>query len=397
MLDIKNIIENRQIHIFFQPIISIKNKKIFGFEALTRAKIDGKLIPPNILFQKAKEQNLIVELDKITRLLAIDEFKKLYEKDKKLFLFLNIESSIIDTDWSSHNLEFDKKLLKLEIPTDRVVLEIKEDFIKNNQNLEGFCNHYRELGFNIGLDDFGVGLSSFDRLAIVKPDIIKIDRSLISNVRSNYFHREIVKAIANMSKQIGSLVLAEGIENLEDITSLLKHDIFLYQGFYFEKAVEPEQLKSLSINEKITKVSNNFHSILAKRKNQRFKVLNESLKIALEIEDIFIQNRDIKNRIFTFLKDNAISVEAIYFIDEYGKQLNETMFLTEKKSCYEPAKDGDDHSFRNYFYMTKESKNDFFLSEKYLSLASGNLCRTFSKKTNLYNKELIICLDFTIN
>ena len=68
-----------------------------------------------------------------------------------------------------------------------IVIEIKEDKIKNTHALKSFIDMYRKHDFFIALDDFGIGYSSFDRLEFIQPDIVKVDRSLVYNVHNNYY------------------------------------------------------------------------------------------------------------------------------------------------------------------------------------------------------------------
>jgi EAL domain-containing protein (putative c-di-GMP-specific phosphodiesterase class I) len=120
-----------------------------------------------------------------------------------------LEPSLID-NFKPENYFFYGELKKLGISYENVVLELKEDEISDTAKLKLFCDRYRALGFNIAINDFGVGQSSFDRITVVRPDIIKIDRSLITDISNNQIHREIVSAICKMCHNIGAIPPAEG-------------------------------------------------------------------------------------------------------------------------------------------------------------------------------------------
>jgi len=117
---IQRLIDNNQIKIFFQPIISLKNNKIFAFEALTRA-YDGneELISPIELFIQAGKENISNTLDSYVRELALIKFLEYYKNDNDLMLFLNFESTFIDSE--EHN-DFLETVQKYSINPSNLVL-----------------------------------------------------------------------------------------------------------------------------------------------------------------------------------------------------------------------------------------------------------------------------------
>ncbi|MEF3191995.1 MAG: EAL domain-containing protein [Campylobacterales bacterium] len=241
---IDQILERGGLTVYFQPILSMRGRALFGVEALIRSVTPGgEIIAPAQLFAAAIKEGKQLELDRAARRLAIHAFAPLWRIIPRLLLFVNFESQLIDT-FNVGNYLFDGELRRLKIPYSNIVLEIKEDEVTQTKQLESFCRHYRDLGLNIALDDFGVGQSSFDRLAIVRPDIIKIDQSLITHIQVNYIHQEIVHAICKMSENIGALSLAEGIETLEESVCCLAQGATLMQGFWFARPAQPFLAKS---------------------------------------------------------------------------------------------------------------------------------------------------------
>jgi EAL domain-containing protein (putative c-di-GMP-specific phosphodiesterase class I) len=228
---INNLINNNKITIHFQPIVTIKNKKIFAFEALTRAYDENdELISPLYLFEQARKENYSTQLDCYVREQSIKKFKKYYEKNNNLLLFLNFESSIIDQEISDNFLEIVKEQ---NISPSNIIIEIKEDSIHDNRSLEKFVTKYKKHGFIIAIDDFGTGYSSFDRLSLIKPDIVKIDRSLIYNIHNNFVNSEVLNGITNMCHKIGALVLAEGVESKDEILNCIKKRYRYFSRFLF--------------------------------------------------------------------------------------------------------------------------------------------------------------------
>lgn len=395
---IKQIIESKSVEIYFQAIVSIRTKKVYAFEALTRCIYMGNFIPPNELFELAKKEDLIIELDELTRTLAIEKFKKYHLENNDLVLFLNFESTMINKYEENENRNsFVRKINSLGIPAKNFVLEIKEDEITNTKALKKFCSTYKEMGFSIALDDFGTGSSTFDRINLIRPDIIKIDKSLFTDVKTNQINKEIVKAIAKMSHNLGIRVLGEGVEDEHAICLGLKSTINLFQGYYFAKpALEISNQDIKEIVKKIITIGKDFKERNIAGINKKREVINKYTLIANkmleQISCLECSYEILKNEFSKYE-----NIEAIYLIDSLSsKQINDTIIKKNINDKFKATKSNDEHYLKEYYYITLESKQGIFLSQKYISYASGNICKTFAKRFVLGDKSCILCLDIVI-
>ena len=89
-------------------------------------------------------------------------------------------------------------------------------------------------------------------------------------------------------------------------------------------------------------------------------------------------------------------LEAIYLIDaKTSKQINDTI-IENSNDRFKPSKAGEEHYLKNYYYITLESKQGIYITNKYISYASGNICKTFARKFELEDNSYIICLDIII-
>jgi len=390
---IKKILQEDNLDIYFQAIISIKDKKIFAYEALTRAyDSDKNQISPITLFSQAKKEGLSLELDNYVREKAVKKFQDIYKKNSYSLLFLNIESSFIDEKLEDNLLEITKKY---NIPTKNIVIEIKEDAIRDSNYLEHFVKIYKEHGFILAIDDFGTGYSSFDRLSIIKPDIVKVDRSLIYDIQNNYINTQILSAISTMCHNIGALVLAEGVEQKDEILSCMKKDIDIFQGFWFSKPQNNiSKNDEQNINNKIQEIGNEFKLKVQKSHKRRKNILKKIKTLIKDrFENIILDMKNLDNELGLLLLHYE-GIEAIYILDyKSGLQKGKTHIDTPKRSFYQPTKDGHDHSLKEYFYITKESNEGEHLGKRYISKASGNSCVTYSVKINIEKKDFIICFD----
>ena len=393
---IHDLINQNKIELHLQPIISIKDKKIFAFEALTRAYDDNnELISPLYLFEQASKENLSEILDCYVRKLALAKFKEYYDKDKSLLLFLNFESSVVDSETTD---SFTNNVSLYNINPSNIIIEIKEDSVKDNTSLVKFVKKYRDLGFIIAIDDFGTGYSSFDRLALIKPDIVKVDRSIIFDVNKNFINSEILTAISNMCHKIGAMVLAEGVESKDEILTILKKDIDIFQGFYFSKAKKNITIELQNeILYTIDNIGDIYKSNIHKHIEKKQKLLENAQDITTKVLKILdCNNTDCINKVEDIVKDTH-KLEAIYMLDiKKGIQKGDTIIQSEDKKLYNPTKDGHDHSLKEYFIIAKESRRGDYLSSKYISKASGNMCRTYSSKVEINDEKFIVCFDIVI-
>lgn len=393
---IQEIINEGRVEIYLQPIVNIKDKKIYAFEALTRAYDTNKeYISPVELFEEARKEHLSSKLDCYVRSLALKKFEDYYKDDNSLLLFLNFESSIIDDDSSD---SFINTVKSSEIVPSNIVVEIKEDSVNNSKYLEKFVQRYKKEGFIIAVDDFGTGYSSFDRLALIKPHIVKVDRSLIFDIHNNFVNSQVLNGISNMCHKIGALVLAEGVESKSEILHCMKKDIDIFQGFYFSKpSSKIDTVKKDDILNIITNIGISYKNIIQNHINKKNHLLKRSEGLAKSIVSILEEDRKGIDTVLFDVVKNEDNIEAIYILDEKsGMQVGDTIIEEIVKVLYSPTSNGHDHSLKEYYFLAKESIRGDYLSSEYISKASGNMCRTYSYKASIQDIKYIVCFDMSL-
>ncbi|MBM7614150.1 bifunctional diguanylate cyclase/phosphodiesterase [Alkaliphilus hydrothermalis] len=244
---------------FFQPLINSETGQIKGFETLVRMKLNNGYAPNDILINQAKELSLLSMID-----------LQMFEESMK-FARVLLDKGLADKDWifnsnfSAHTLSHIqlKQLIsitdKYNINPAQVVIEITEDDLLE-KSIHGFLANYKKYGFKIAIDDFGAAYSSFVRLMEIKPDIMKIDRSLLThNIEKDQDVRNIYNSIVQLGRELKSTITAEGVENIEQIFLLKSLGVETLQGFHFSKPVPMEEFiefveeqQSKTIRTKIT-------------------------------------------------------------------------------------------------------------------------------------------------
>src|SRR5512138_461095 len=221
--DIHAVLQARSMRSHFQPIISIRGRKVIGLEALVRATNpdSGTAISPAYLFDAANRHKESLHLDRLCRESALAGFATLASLDPGLVLFVNVDVSSLSRS-ATESMALIKLTDEFGIAPERVVIEIIESKIHDAGALQRFVEVHRKRGFLIALDDMGTGCSNLERIPAIKPDIIKLDRMLIQDIDREYHKQELFDFFIKMAQRIGVFVVVEGIETEAEALSCLE-------------------------------------------------------------------------------------------------------------------------------------------------------------------------------
>lgn len=248
--EISELIENELLYVVFQPIFSIVNGWVFGYEALTRVK-DRQNYQIELLFKNAVATKMISPLELKIRKMAISKVAK---TDK--FLFLNLTPEVLIDP--SHNIGFTDKLVEeYEFKKENIIFEITEETaIKNFSLFKESVNYYKKRGYKIAIDDFGSGNAGLKMLSIIEPDFVKIDKHFIQGIDMDPVKQNIVESILFIANKMGIKVVAEGIEREEELKTIISFNVPLLQGFLLSKPSEELITKNIELNKYLKKIHN---------------------------------------------------------------------------------------------------------------------------------------------
>ncbi|TEW51502.1 GGDEF domain-containing protein [Psychromonas algicola] len=229
-LSLSVIIENQNLSVVFQPIVDNSERNILGYEALIRGPLNSPLHSPIALFSEAKKQGRLVELEFLCRELSILKFKAL-NLPGKLFLNASPETLFQPNFRSGYTL---KLLEKIGLSPCRVVIELTEHSpLENYELVRDALKHYKEMGFEIAMDDLGSGYSGLRMWYELRPDFVKIDRHFICNIHNDKVKQQFVRSIKNIAKELDCKVIAEGIETQDEYEFIEEIGLQYFQGYYF--------------------------------------------------------------------------------------------------------------------------------------------------------------------
>ena len=215
----------------FQPIYSAHKAGCIGFEALLRAHdAAGGPIRPERLFARVFADGDGILLDWICRALHLRKFATVDPGDRTLYLNVHPEAAVRDSGSAD---DFAELLRFYGLPPKRVCVEILEGACADEGLLREAVVAYRALGARIAMDDFGVGRSNFDRIVALRPDVVKIDRSVLTAAVGDRKARLMLPSIIELLHEAGADVAIEGIGSAAEALLALDSGADLLQGFHF--------------------------------------------------------------------------------------------------------------------------------------------------------------------
>lgn len=241
---IKKSLENQNgFYLFYQPKIDLSNGSMISVEVLLRWKFENHIVSPSKFIPIAEEAGLSTPIFQFVFEAAIEEIGHMIGSELKSFS-VNVSASQLSTPDDIKNLI--NILEKHQTYAKHITLEITETCIMENIDIALDCLYsIKKMGYRISIDDFGTGYSSLNTMKILPIDELKIDRSFIENIPNNQ-DEAIVKAIIQMAKSFDFKVVAEGVEEREQIEFLEQTDCDIIQGFYFSKPLDIVGLKRFS-------------------------------------------------------------------------------------------------------------------------------------------------------
>ena len=230
-----NIICNKQIRIVFQPIISIRDGSVLGFEALSRFTCESVFKNPEELFTAAGEYNRLWDLELLCRTTALEAAYKFMIPPYNKKLFLNVNPNTMHDE--SFKKGFTKEFLRqYKITPDNVIFEITErNVVEDIAGFRSTISHYKSQDYNIAIDDAGAGYSGLNLISDVKPNYIKLDMKLIRGIHTDKIKNALVKGMVEFSKASSIKLIAEGVETYEELETLVNLGVQYGQGYFIQK------------------------------------------------------------------------------------------------------------------------------------------------------------------
>ncbi len=229
---IDNICDGESVRTLFQKIIEFKTGATYGYEIYARGPV-GSFETPDEFFQLSAEYNVLTKVDLICLRACIEAVRKIHGSLRfhiNLFpsTLIRCESSLILNPiiYSGTNHSFCLELSQKKFITEELIL-LKEKI-----------QQVKQSGVLIAIDDLGLDNESMQRILTLEPDILKLDKTYTNDIANNQLKKRLITRLVNVSKSMGSEVIAEGVETAKDKEVLISLSVKLGQGYLFGKPIE---------------------------------------------------------------------------------------------------------------------------------------------------------------
>lgn len=235
-----------RMEVHYQPVVNLDTREIIGLEALCRLRSDDRVLPAGEFFDALSDARIAFEIT--TRMLEQVAADVRYWLDRGI-PFQHVGINVSSADF--HGGKLDRKVVdafgKHGVPLTHVILEVTESVYmgERGSDVHEAIAALRAEGLRIALDDFGTGFASLTHLLSVPVDILKIDKSFVTQLADGTPSAAIVEAVLTISRKLGMRVVAEGVEREDQVAQLREYGCTLGQGFLFSKAVDREAVTGL--------------------------------------------------------------------------------------------------------------------------------------------------------
>jgi diguanylate cyclase (GGDEF)-like protein len=226
--ELVRLISGEIISTLLQPIVNIKKKTVFGYEALSRGPSDSPLHGAQILFETAERSGLTSELEGLCLRTAARSWSG---QGSPLKLFVNISpAKLMPSEFNPPQL---RKLLETNgLKPSNIVIELSERYpTADPSELLKTLSWLQAEGFLIAIDDLGSGYSGLKLWSELKPDFVKIDRHFIRDIQDDLIKREFLKSVVELANRLNCKLIAEGVETNAELRVVSEMGISLVQGF----------------------------------------------------------------------------------------------------------------------------------------------------------------------
>jgi EAL domain-containing protein (putative c-di-GMP-specific phosphodiesterase class I) len=397
--NILELISKNSLVSHFQPVVSVKKRAVVGFEALARG-LDGPFnhFLPDQLFSWAQEASAGNDLDDLCIASALNAFTLLPNR-ASLALFLNLDATrLARGPFPAGGIR--KSVEELGLRPQDIVLEFSDLDFERSPGLKALIESCQSFGFSVALDDLDGSPASLRRMVLLKPNLIKVDDHLVQGLAKDTVQQTLVRGLASLSRNLGALTVAEGVESEEDASMAIELGADLLQGHHYGRPAAVDKLVPFVTQAAVDRSAMRLKAMVAgrtqarQRDDERHLELLDRIKQALSLTDLPHFTATLEQFV------NAVAIlECLYIVDPKGTQETPTVVWRHQRDkqrsrLFVPAEAGADHSLKDYYLELSLGASDPHVSEPYVSLATGNMCRTLTTRFNDSNgKGHILCMD----
>lgn len=397
---VRNIISTKDVSTYFQPVVSITTKSIVGFEAFSRGGGGTGVCPiaPHMLFDHDLSPQVQLDIDRLCREKALEQFRRISQSHKGLLLYVNMNPDILahvdlQEKFLSHQvvgMGIDPTSVVMECPMNKDCLEL----------LAQFRNVYCNLEFKMCLDDCALN-SPFSYIASqLRPHFIKINRTFFGNEEHRTNTMLTLESLCRLAGRLGISLIAQGVENEEESLRLLMAGVHLQQGYYYTKDQhDKDGDPARSFLKKIVTTHDRYKKMkrdAAQHKKERFStIFRDVTHICGRISGIHESQFDDACAKLIHTIENILS---IFVLDGDGVQITERAHVPTDRTAVISGSilntyRGAEHSAQDYV-MNLDMGYTRYVTPQFLSPYSGqDACLISTRVFNDEGKRYTVCIE----
>jgi len=382
----------------FQPIYSLTHHRAVGHEALLRATdvATGAAVPPLDVFGRCTDVEQLVRLDRAARAQHLAAWGR---GDPGQWLFLNALPVSFTAGGSWRPDEAARDLAAHGLAPERVVIEVLEASLPDDPHFDRHINELRELGCLVSLDDFGAGHSNFDRVFRLRPEIVKLDRSVVVRAEVDPHALRIASQMVSLLHECGCLVLMEGIETAEGAYTALRCDVDFVQGYHFGRPAP--RLAGPEDGQDALRAAWERFDRQSTADDLAWQRQMSSYRQSIELASVLLAGgATLAEACARFLAQPG--AQTCYLLDHHGKQVVDNVFapgfsdeVLGGQARFAPLHDTREArwSRRPYFRRAARYPQTAQVTRPYLTLQGGHMCVTISIQFERRGEPLVLCGD----
>jgi EAL domain-containing protein (putative c-di-GMP-specific phosphodiesterase class I) len=377
----------------FQPIYSLSHMRAVGYEGLLRAHDAFDCpVPPLDVFGAAARSGELHYVDRLAQILHLENFKTLGAERE--WLFLNVHAGALSDSY--HLAALNANLARLGLTPRRIVLEMQASGTHDFERIADEVRRFRELGFLIALDNFGAGDSNLERIWQVDPDIVKLDRMMLSHAAHRTDAAAILPGLVALLHEAGKLVLIESVETEHEAQLAFACDADFVQGFHFARP-SPGSADSVYAAARIAELARQHRSRNEARERRAASRLAPYIRAFARAGERLAAGEPLEEVCWNFLAlDHAA---RCFLLDDEGCQAGRNIVLRADRAAQEarflPVADAQGANWmrRPYFRAALEAPERVHATKPYLSINEALPCVTLSLAVQVGERLCVLCGD----
>jgi len=377
----------------FQPVFSLSHMRAVGYEGLLRAHdaLDRAVSPLDV-FGEAARVGEALQLDRLAQTLHLENFRMLGAERE--WLFLNVHPGVLTDPYLGAALL--ANLQRRDLSPRRVVLEVLDQRAEDLDRLADAVREFRERGFLIALDDFGAGHANLERIWQLNPDIVKLDRIMLSHAAHRTDMGTILPGLVSMLHESGKLVLIEGVETEHEAQMALACNADFVQGFFFGRP-NPGLADAVHAAACIGAVTERYREQAEACERRGASRLAPYLRAFERAAERLAAGEPLDEVCWNFLAlDHAA---RCFLLDAKGRQAGRNVVLRADRAAREtrflPLADAQGANWlrRPYFGAAIDAPQRVHATRPYLSINEALPCVTLSMATHVGEQLCVLCGD----